>query len=87
MPTYQLHEIFVRIGLALVAGVLIAAVPVARRMARYEPAAIKRFVFNSLSIAAFLGFCFYAWFLWNRYVPREPSAPPPRAPPVVSTNP
>jgi hypothetical protein len=77
MPTYQLEEIFTRIGLALAAGVLIGTVPIARRMARYEPRMPKRIFFNLLSLASLIGFCFYAVYLWNRFVPREPEAPAP----------
>jgi hypothetical protein len=77
MPTYQFEAILTRIGLALVAGVLIGTVPIARRLARYEPRIVKRILLNLLALAALLGFCFYAWYLWDRYVPRAPEAPAP----------
>ena len=74
MPTYQIQEILIHIGLALVAGVLIATVPIARRLARYESRIVKRVIFNLISLAALVGFCFYAWYLWDRYIPRAPEA-------------
>ncbi len=77
MPTYQLEAIFVRIGLALGAGVLIFIVPIAHRLTRYEPSRAKRVFFHLVSFAALIGFCFYAVYLWNRFVPREPEAPAP----------
>lgn len=77
MPTYQLEEMAIRIGLALAAGVLIGTVPIARRLARYEPRMAKRIFFNLLSLSALVGFCFYAVYLWNRFIPREPEAPAP----------
>ena len=82
IPSYQLEAIFLRIGLALVAGVLIGTVPIARRLARYEPRLVKRILLNLLSLAALAGFCVYAWYLWDRYVPREPEAPAPVAYPA-----
>ena len=87
MPTYQLQAIFLRIGLALVAGVLIGTVPIARRLARYEPRLVKRILLNLLSLAALAGFCVYAWYLWDRYVPREPEAPAPVAYPAPPLTP
>ncbi len=83
MPTYQLEAIFVRIGLALVAGVLIAIVPVAHRKTRYEPSLAKRIIFHIISLLALVGFCFYAVYLWNRFVPRESEAPAPVAYPAA----
>ena len=90
MPTYQFEAILVRVGLALAAGVLIGTVPIARRLARYEPSTIKRVLLNLISFGALVGFCVYAWYLWDRFVPREPAAPAPvvypaapEPPPVV----
>lgn len=83
MPTYQLEEILTRIGLALAAGVIIAIVPIAQRKARYEPSIVKRILFRVLALAALVGFCFYAWYLWDRFVPREPVAPAPVEYPVA----
>ncbi len=85
MPTYQLEAILIRIGLALAAGVLIAIVPIARRLARYEPRIGKRVFMNLLSLSAFVGFCFYAWTLWTHHVPREPEAPAPVTYPAPPT--
>ena len=82
MPTYQLEAILIRIGLALVAGVLIATVPIAYRLGRYEPRLAKRIFFNLLSLSAFAGFCVYVWILWDRHVPREPAVPAPVAYPA-----
>ena len=87
MPSYQLQAIFFRIGLALIAGVLIAIVPIAYRRARYEPSLVKRIVFRLLSLASLVGFCFYAAYLWNRFIPRESEAPLPVAYPAMPTSP
>lgn len=76
MPTYQLEAIFIRIGLALAAGVLIAIVPIAQRKARYEPSLVKRIVLHAFALAAFIGFCFYAVYLWQRFVPAAPAESP-----------
>ena len=75
MPTYQFHAILTRIGLALAAGVLIAIVPVAWRKTRYEPSLPRRIFFSVLALAALVAFGFYASYLWQRFVPREPVAP------------
>ena len=86
MPTYQLHALFLRLGLALAAGFLIALVPIFFRKARWEPHLPKRIIFSALAVISLVGFCIYAWHLWNRYVPREPVSPAPvtyPAPPVV----
>ncbi|NCD22966.1 MAG: hypothetical protein EOL90_08520 [Spartobacteria bacterium] len=72
MPTYQLQEIFTRIGLALAAGILIAIVPIALRKTRYEPALSKRVFYALLALVALIGFGFYATYLWNRFIPRAP---------------
>ena len=77
MPTYQLEAMFLRIGLALAAGVLIAIVPIALRKTRYEPRVGKRIFFYVLAFAALTGFGFFVVFLWNRYIPRTPEAPAP----------
>lgn len=86
MPTYQLHALLLRMGLALAAGVLIALVPIFLRKACWEPHLPKRIAFSILALLSFVGFFIYAWHLWNRYVPREPEAPAPvayPAPPAV----
>ena len=83
MPTYQLEAIFVRIGLASAAGVLIAIPPIALRRARYEPSIPKRVFFHLLSIGALIGFCFYSVYLWHRFVPAEPETPAPVAYPEM----
>lgn len=83
MPTYQFQEMMARIGLALVAGVLIGTVPIAWRLARYEPRIVKRVLLNLLALLALIGFCAYAWYLWNRFVPREPDTAPPITYPAV----
>jgi energy-converting hydrogenase Eha subunit F len=87
MPTYQLQAIFIRIGLALAAGVLIAIVPVALRKTRYEPSIPKRVFFYVLALVALVGFGFYASYLWNRFVPRPPEAPAPVAYPAAPAAP
>lgn len=83
MPAHQLEALLVRIGLALAAGVLIGVVPIAHRLTRYEPSIIKRVVFHVVSLLALIGFCAFAWFLWERYIPREPAAPAPLSYPVA----
>ncbi len=77
MPTYQLQAFFLRIGLALAAGVLIAIVPVAQRRARYEPHLAKRISLHLLALVALIAFGFYVVYLWNRFVPQEPETPAP----------
>ena len=77
MPSYQMEAIFLRIGLALAAGVLIAIPPIALRRARYEPSIPKRIFFHLLSLAALIAFGFYVVYLWDRFVPKEPEAPAP----------
>ncbi|HPT16419.1 MAG TPA: hypothetical protein PK388_03975 [Kiritimatiellia bacterium] len=83
MPAYQLEALLVRIGLALAAGVLIGLVPIAHRCTRYEPSIPKRVFFHLLSLGALIGFCFYAVYLWHRFVPAEPEAPAPVAYPEM----
>lgn len=87
MPTYQLQALFLRIGLALIAGVLIAIVPIAQRRARYEPSLAKRISFHLLALVALIAFGFYAVYLWNRFIPQEPDAPAPVAYPAAPTLP
>ncbi len=90
MPTYQLEAIFIRIGLALAAGVLIAIPPIAWRLARFEPSIVKRIVCHVVALLALAGFFAYGWYLWDRFVPREPEEPAPvtyPAPPVTPTVP
>ena len=87
MPTYQLVEMLTRIGLALAAGVLIAIVPISMRRARYEPSIPTRIFFHLLALAALIGFCFYAVYLWNRFIPKEPEAPAPVAYPAAPAAP
>ncbi len=82
MPTFQLEAMFTRIGLALAAGVLIAIPPIAWRGARFEPSLTKRIVCHVIALIALACFCYYGWFLWNRFVPREPEAPAPITYPV-----
>ena len=76
MPAYQLEALLVRIGLALGAGVLIGLVPIAHRCTRYEPSIPKRVFFHLLSLGALIGFCFYAVYLWQRFVPAAPAESP-----------
>ena len=86
MPAYQLHEMLVRIGLALLAGLLIFIVPLAYRKGRWAPHRLSRIVYFLISFAALVLFGFYASYLWQRFVPREPDAPAPityPAPPVT----
>ena len=82
MPAFQLEETLFRIGLALVAGVLICIVPLAYRKTRYEASRLKRILYYLVTLATLAAFCGYVWFLWNRFVPREAPAPAP-APVVV----
>lgn len=77
MPAYQFHALLTRIGLALVAGVLIAVVPVALRKTRYEPSIPRRVFFYVLALVAAVVFGVYAFYLWTRFVPRAPAAPAP----------
>ena len=87
MPTYQFEAMMTRIGLALLAGVLIGTVPIARRLARYEPRIVKRVLLNLLALVGLVGFCGYTWYLWDRYVPREPESPAPITYPAAPTAP
>ena len=87
MPSYQMEAIFLRIGLALAAGVLIAIPPVALRRARYEPSIPKRIFFHLLALVSLVGFCFYANYLWDRFIPKEPETPAPVAYPAAPVAP
>lgn len=82
MPAYQLQEIFTRIGLALAAGILIALPPILWRKSRYETRLFVRITCLTLALCSLLGFFWYAWFLWQRFVPREPAPPEPVTYPV-----
>ena len=53
-----------------------AIVPIAQRKARYEPSLVKRIVLHGIALAAFVGFCFYAVYLWQRFVPAAPAESP-----------
>ena len=87
MPTYQLVAILTRIGLALAAGILVFIVPIALRKARFAPHLGKRIFLYVLAFAALIGFCVYVFYLWARFVPREPEAPPSIAYPVSPAEP
>ena len=87
MPAYQFHALLLRIGLALGAGVLIAVVPVALRKTRYEPSIPRRVLFYFLALVALIAFCFYAAYLWKRFVPRAPETPAPVDYPAAPTAP
>ncbi|MGD9612119.1 MAG: hypothetical protein AB7V22_04370 [Kiritimatiellia bacterium] len=87
MPTYQFQAILLRIGLALAAGVLIAIVPIALRKTHFEPSIPRRVFFYVLALVALVGFGFYVSFLWNRFAPRPPDAPPPVAYPAAPAAP
>ncbi|HAL92171.1 MAG TPA: hypothetical protein DCM68_04005 [Verrucomicrobia bacterium] len=80
--TPDIQQILARLGLALGAGVLIFIVPIAYRKARWAPHRISRIAYYLVSLSALIGFCFYAAYLWNQFVPREPEAPAPVAYPV-----
>ena len=77
IPAYQMEAMLIRIGLALGAGLLAFIIPLAYRKGRWAPHAMARIVYFLISIGALLLFCFYTVYLWNRFVPREPDAPPP----------
>ena len=87
MPSYQMEAIFLRIGLALAAGVLIAITPIALRRARYEPSIPKRIFFHLFALVALVGFCFYANYLWSRFIPKAPETPVPVAYPAAPVAP
>lgn len=87
MPAHQLEAIFIRIGLALLAGVLIGLVPLALRKAQYSPRLARRITFYAIAAGSTIAFAFYVWFLWNRFVPREPDTPPPLTYPMPPTGP
>ena len=85
MPTYELVEIFTRIGLALAAGILVFFVPIFLSKARFAPKLAKRITYRALAFLALAGFCGYMWFLWNRHLPKKSKEPAPityPAPPV-----
>ena len=87
MPTYQIIEVLIRIGLALGAGVLIALVPIAHRRTRYEPSIAKRIFYHLVTLVALVAFCYYSYYLWNRFVPREPEEPAPVSYPETPATP
>ncbi len=87
MPTHLLIDMLTRIGLALGAGVLIFIVPIAYRKGRWAPHRISRVVYFLISIGSLIAFLFYAAYLWNRFVPREPETPAPLTYPVPPAGP
>ena len=72
-----------KINVASKVDLLIGVVPIAHRLTRYEPSIFKRVVFHVVSLLALIGFCAFAWFLWERYIPREPAVPAPLSYPVA----
>ena len=87
MPTYQMQELLLRIGLALGAGILIAIVPIAHRKARWVAHPAKRIVCHLISLLALVPFVVYGWYLWNHFVPRTPAAPDPITYPLPPAGP
>ena len=51
IPSYQLEEFLVRLGLALGAGVIIFIVPLAYRKTRYEASRAKRVLFTLVALS------------------------------------
>ncbi|MDD2240055.1 MAG: hypothetical protein PHI93_05275 [Kiritimatiellae bacterium] len=87
MPTHVLYALLTRIGLALVAGVLIAMVPIALRKARFEARMGKRVAFYLLAVLALIGFGLFGWYLVNQHVPKTETAPEPVVYPTLPTPP
>lgn len=77
MQNYQLEAILVRIGLALVAGLLAALVPIAVRKARFAVRPGVRIASIAAAVFALAGFALFGWYLWLNHVPRDESPAPP----------
>ena len=75
MPNYQLEAILVRIGLALVAGLLAALVPIAVRKARFAVHPGIRIASLAAAILALVGFALFGRYLWLNHVPHDPDPP------------
>lgn len=87
MPTHLLHALLIRVGLALVAGVLAAMVPIALRRARFEARIGKRIVLYLLAVLALTGFGLFGWYLVDQHVPKTETAPEAVAYPAMPTAP
>ncbi|MDR0993821.1 MAG: hypothetical protein LBN38_04550 [Verrucomicrobiota bacterium] len=79
MPSYQIIQILIRVGLALGAGILIALVPFYFAKARYALTIRRRITFFIVSVFFLACFIGYMLFLWNRFVPKNAPPPPPPA--------
>ncbi len=83
----HLLNIFITIGWALLAGVLIFMVPLCYRKAKYAENTTQRIV-NVVSMLVFLAaFCILAWWLWDTKVPKSDPKDAPAAEPVAITEP
>jgi hypothetical protein len=87
MPTHLLHALLIRVGLALVAGVLAAIVPIALRRARFEARMGKRVFLYLIAVLALLGFGFFGWYLVDQHVPKTETMPEPVVYPAMPTAP
>jgi hypothetical protein len=77
MPPHVLQALLSRIGLALIAGILAAIVPIALRRARFEAHVGKRVFLYLLALTALIGFGVYGWYLVSRHLPEAEPAPEP----------
>lgn len=77
MPPHILQALLTRIGLALIAGILAAIVPIALRKARFEPHVGKRVFLYLLAVFSLIGFGLYGWYLVSRHLPEAEPAPEP----------
>ena len=80
-------NIFITIGWALLAGILIFMVPLCYRKAKYAENTTQR-VINVVSMVVFLAaFCILAWWLWDTKVPKSEKPNAPATDPVAITEP
>lgn len=76
MSHYQpIYDVLMRIGYALVAGVLIALVPWAWQRGRYTVVRRGRFGWRVTAGVLLVVFGVYVWFLWDEIVPHSPEVP------------
>lgn len=83
MPTYALYALLTRIGLALVAGILAALVPLALRKARFEARVGKRVVLYLLAVLALIGFGLFGWYLVDQHLVKTETTPEPVSYPAI----